>query len=102
MQITPTLPIDGKVSVGTSAVKVLSQVPEGQTRTEFSIQNTSTGSQKMNLRYGQPAILGEGTQIIVGAGVYASIDSASKPWQGEIWAIGDGASGEIAFHELRA
>lgn len=101
-QYESTLPLDTSQTISTTAVLLLPNVPIGQIRTEFSIQNISAGVEKASLRYGAQAVANTGIVISPQQGVFQSMDSAIKPWQGEIWAIGSAASTILSIHELRA
>jgi len=102
MQLNPILPLDTSSTFGTTSVILLPECPIGQIRTQFSIQNISTTSQVVNLAYGKDAVANTGINLTVNAGVFEGIDSASKPWQGRICAVGSAASSLVTIHEVRA
>lgn len=91
-------PVDS-ITVGTSSVNLLAEVPINQRRSQFIICNTSTTQKITIAKKGTSAELGKGI-VLNPSGSYAeSTDSGYKCYQGPVQAISDVAGGTVSITE---
>lgn len=83
------------LAIGTSNVLV----SPARKRSEIVITNTSTAAQNITISFGIPAVSTYGVYLLPYAVYFASNAQGFNVWEGEIYAISDGAAGQISIFE---
>lgn len=83
---------DDIVAVGTASILVSA----AQKRSEVVITNTSPAAEKVTLSFGKPAVATAGVVLLPYAVWFASNTSGFNVYQGDIYAVSDGAAGQIS------
>lgn len=82
-------------AVGTSSV----MIAPARVRNEIVLTNTSTGGETITLSFGSPATANLGVVLKPFSVYYASNTTGFNVYQGEIFAICDGAGGQLSVFE---